>query len=288
MCRFVVYHGPAILLADLVTEPTHSLIHQSYQSREREEPLNGDGFGVAWYAPEFGEEPAVFRDITPAWNNENLRNLARVTRSGTILAHVRAATQGLSVIQTNCHPFSSGRYAFMHNGDLTGFAAIRRKFLSLLSDRAFMGIRGTTDSEHMFALFLDRLAEQTHAESVDRMAAALEAALRQASELVGDQEEASTLNIVVADGEHVVASRCVFGHPSEANTLYWRRGRQYRCENGVCSMDDAMAVETVMIASEPLFDHGGWSPVPPNHTIVVGHNLQTEIRPLWLARKTVG
>ena len=46
MCRFVMYLGPEITMSSLVTEPSHSLIHQSMKSRERPEPLNGDGFGV--------------------------------------------------------------------------------------------------------------------------------------------------------------------------------------------------------------------------------------------------
>lgn len=92
MCRFVLYHGPPITLGSLVTEPENSLIHQSYQSRERAEPLNGDGFGLAWYAPELSAAPALFRSISPAWNNANLLSLARVVRSHCILAHVRAAT----------------------------------------------------------------------------------------------------------------------------------------------------------------------------------------------------
>ena len=50
-------------------------------------------------------EPAVFRSITPAWNNRNLQNLARVVASDCILAHVRAATQSSGVNEANCHPF---------------------------------------------------------------------------------------------------------------------------------------------------------------------------------------
>ena len=46
MCRFVAYLGQEITLSSLVTEPDHSLIHQSYDSNERSEPLNGDGSGV--------------------------------------------------------------------------------------------------------------------------------------------------------------------------------------------------------------------------------------------------
>ena len=103
MCRFVLYHGPELTLELLTTLPKHSIVHQSYKSELRSEPLNGDGFGIAWYSPEHSPEPAVFRSITPAWSNQNLANVARVTSSKTILAHVRAASPGLPVIETNCH-----------------------------------------------------------------------------------------------------------------------------------------------------------------------------------------
>ena len=95
MCRFTFYLGRPIRLSSLITDPSHSVIRQSFQAQEREEPLNGDGFGVAWYAPEHSDEPAVFKSVTPAWSNRNLRDLARVVASHCILAHVRAATQQL-------------------------------------------------------------------------------------------------------------------------------------------------------------------------------------------------
>src|SRR5690349_16561066 len=94
VCRFTFYRGEPLPLAQLITEPVHSLIHQSFHSDEREEPLNGDGFGLAWYV-DGSAEPALFRAVTPAWSNRNLRELARVTTSGCVLAHVRAATQVL-------------------------------------------------------------------------------------------------------------------------------------------------------------------------------------------------
>jgi glutamine amidotransferase len=54
----------------------NSLILQSYKSKERKEPLNGDGLGVGWYSPAINEPPCVFTSITPAWSNENLRRLS--------------------------------------------------------------------------------------------------------------------------------------------------------------------------------------------------------------------
>ena len=52
MCRLMLYLGPETRLSSLIVEPRHSLIRQSVHSEEREEPLNGDGFGIGWYASE--------------------------------------------------------------------------------------------------------------------------------------------------------------------------------------------------------------------------------------------
>lgn len=90
MCRFVLYLGRPIHLSSLITEPENSLIHQSFDSHERDEPLNGDGFGVAWYAPEATADAALFRSITPAWSNQNLARLARAVKSPCVLAHQKA------------------------------------------------------------------------------------------------------------------------------------------------------------------------------------------------------
>src|SRR5687768_10683657 len=129
MCRFALYLGPPVGIDALITRPVNSIIRQSFQNQEREEPLNGDGFGVAWYVPEVSDEPVVFRSISPAWSNQNLLSLARVTRSPCVLAHVRAATPGLPVTETNCHPFTAGKLAFMHNGDLAGFRVFKRRLV---------------------------------------------------------------------------------------------------------------------------------------------------------------
>ena len=157
MCRFTLYLGPPIRLSTLLVEPAHSLILQSYRSEERAEPLNGDGFGVGWYQPELEERPGLFRSVSPAWNDQNLASLARVVSSPCVLAHVRAATKGMEVSESNCHPFQHGRYLFMHNGSVGSFDEVRRAILQELTDPAFELVRGSTDTEHLFALFVDEL-----------------------------------------------------------------------------------------------------------------------------------
>jgi predicted glutamine amidotransferase len=61
----------------------------------------------------------VFRSIEPAWNDQNLRELAGHIRSHLFFAHIRAAI-GSAVQQANCHPFRHGRWLFMHNGFIDG------------------------------------------------------------------------------------------------------------------------------------------------------------------------
>ena len=65
MCRFALYLGPDIPIASLVTEPANSIIHQSFHSHLREEPLNGDGFGLAWYPSREAPLPFLKRSARP-------------------------------------------------------------------------------------------------------------------------------------------------------------------------------------------------------------------------------
>jgi predicted glutamine amidotransferase len=280
MCRFTMYLGPEILLSSLVTEPANSVIHQSFHSHLRDEPLNGDGFGVAWYAPEIVEEPATFRSVSPAWNNANLLSLARVVRSRCILAHVRAATQGLAVSEANCHPFTAGRLAFMHNGDLGGFAAIRRRLIGLLSDEAFSGVRGSTDSEHVFAWFRDRLAEQRGDDAASRLADAVRDTVRGLVELgrTLGEDEPSYLNLAVTDGRVAVASRFTTDAPENADSLFLNRGRRYVCDGGVCRMlSPEEGGGAVLVSSEPLSEEPGWETIPVNHLAIVREDRSLEL-----------
>ncbi|MEW6074590.1 MAG: class II glutamine amidotransferase [Planctomycetota bacterium] len=270
MCRFTFYHGPPLLLSSLITEPENSLIHQSFESQEREEPLNGDGFGVAWYSPR--GVPGLFRSVTPAWNNANLASLARVVESTCILAHVRAATQIQSVGEVNCHPFVSARYAFMHNGDLGGFPRLRRALIERLSDERFAGLQGQTDSEHVFALMLDRLASRGAGAGAEVLALAFREALAEALALSRRLApgEPSDFNAVLTDGEAAVVSRFTTRTDYAGESLHWSCGRRYACENGICRMRAPEAPgPAVLVSSERLSEDPDWAVVPKNHLLLV-------------------
>jgi glutamine amidotransferase len=294
MCRFVLYQGAPLTIASLVTEPSHSIVNQSIHSNESEEPLNGDGFGVAWYVPEVSPQPAVFRSVSPAWSNMNLLDLARVTRSSCILGHVRAATRGIAVTELNCHPFAAGPYAFMHNGDVAQFERIRRRVLNGLSDESFHAVKGSTDSESLFGLFLDHInamggrgldgAQATGDHAI--MAKALRETVRQIVAMsqeagrVADPPEESWLNIAVSDGRCSVCCRYTTD-AGEPSSLYVHTGRRYVCDGGLCRMVEPEAGKgAVIVSSEPLSDDPGWQRIPRNHMVVITEDWTCTLLPM--------
>jgi glutamine amidotransferase len=151
MCRFLAYRGAPVFLADLVCAPgIRWCTSRSTPPRPRPAPT-GDGFGLGWYGER--AEPGLYREIRPAWSDENLRSLCDQVRSRLFFAHVRAST-GTSTTRANCHPFSHGRHLFMHNGQIGGYARIKRRLeASFRTTLRFP--RRNDDSE---ALFLAAIA----------------------------------------------------------------------------------------------------------------------------------
>ncbi len=79
MCRFLAYRGEPILLETLIASPLLSLIAQSLHCDEGKAATNSDGFGISWYGER--PEPGLFRDLRPAWSDENLLSLCAQVRT---------------------------------------------------------------------------------------------------------------------------------------------------------------------------------------------------------------
>ncbi len=284
MCRFLAYQGTPLLLADLLYHPTNSLIMQSHHARERAEPLNGDGFGVGWYVPELDPTPCVQRSVAPAWSNLNLQNLAVKMRVSCLFAHVRAATPGMAVTETNVHPFTYDRFMWMHNGSAAGFHRIRRRLRASLKDEFYDMIQGTTDSEHAFALFLNHLQVpfgETRGGDLRRALGATIAQLNEWTRAAGIVE-ASFYNFAVTDGHALVISRYCSADGIKGASLHYSRGMAFVClPGGACDMHAAgpdEAAAAVIVASERLTDDkDDWIEVPDNHTVTVLPDLSVKL-----------
>ncbi|PSC03905.1 class II glutamine amidotransferase [Alsobacter soli] len=236
MCRFLAYRGDPVFMEELVCAPCHSLVHQSLHAEEAKTGTNGDGFGIGWYAAR--PEPGVYRELRPAWSDENLRSLCSQVRSGLFFAHVRAAT-GTATTRANCHPFVHGQWMFMHNGQIGGYQAVRRKLEALIPDELYENRGGTTDSE---AIFLAALADGLAEDPVGAMARTVARVTAMMAE--AKVREALRFTAALTDGENLYAFR--WASDGKPATLYWR-------DHG----------DRLVIVSEPL-DRAepGWQEVP--------------------------
>ena len=234
MCRLAAYLGDPLFLEELIAKPRHSLLRQSLRAEEAKVQTNGDGFGIGWYGER--DEPGVYRESSPAWNDDNLLAISQTLRSRLFFAHVRAATSGASSRQ-NCHPFRHGRYLFMHNGQIGGYAQLRRTLESGLPDDLYAERRGATDSELLFLMAMARVrAGQTPPEAV---LAVLDetVALMQRRGIEQPLRFAATLS----DGQRLWAFR--IASDGKPPTLYLQR-LQTEGSSGT------------IVASEPLCDDG--------------------------------
>ncbi|MDG1282002.1 MAG: class II glutamine amidotransferase [Pseudorhodobacter sp.] len=238
MCRWAAYIGKPIFLDEIVSRPNHSLIHQSQCATECKSATNADGFGLAWYGDR--AEPGQYRDVMPAWSDANLKSLVTQVRSRLFMAHVRAST-GTATSRNNCHPFTFGRWSFMHNGQIGGYERFRRDADMMIPDSYYPHRRGATDSE---ALFLVALAEGLE----DDPKGALLRAVARFEALSREKGAAPHVRMTAAlsDGEKLYALR--YATDDLAPSLYhrWSDTRGGRA-----------------VVSEPLdVNEDGWQKIP--------------------------
>lgn len=214
MCRWIAYRGEPVFMEALVAAPERSLIAQSLCAEEAATRTHGDGFGVGWYGER--PQPGLYREVRPAWSDENLRSICAQVRSPMFFAHVRAST-GAPSARANCHPFVRGRLMFMHNGQIGEYAAVKRRVEALIPDDCYAQRQGATDSE---ALFLAAFAHGLAQDPVAAFAATL-ADVRRVMDAAGVREPLR-FTAALADGETLWAFR--WASDDQAPSLYYRMG----------------------------------------------------------------
>jgi gamma-glutamyl hercynylcysteine S-oxide hydrolase len=235
MCRHLSYLGAPITLAELLVDPPHALLRQSWAPRDMRGggTINADGFGVGWYA-EDPDVPIRYRRSSPMWTDTTFTEFARVTRSTAVFAAVRSATAGLPVSEAATAPFASGPWLFSHNGVVRGWPQSVAKLAESLPIVDLLTLDAPTDTALLWALVRHRLhgggqpAEVLRSVVADVSAAAPE----------------SRLNLLLSDGRSTFAT--TVGHALS-----------------VRHTDDS-----VVVASEPFDTAGDWTAVPDHHLVV--------------------
>jgi predicted glutamine amidotransferase len=251
-------------------------------ARETDQTLNGDGFGLGWYEHSIDNSPGLFRSTQPAWNNLNLVSLTGKIKSTSFFAHVRAASQG-GVANDNCHPFMFKNILFMHNGTIYGFQKIKRQIRRILDDDIYDWVKGQTDSEHFFALFIQTLRENNlTTENMDSFYNNLVLTINRLRALLKEHnaEALAYLNIAITDGERTLVCRYVTDPKAEASTLHYAVGDKFVYEHAAGHMYPVKDKPgAVLVSSEKLTDYNfEWHMVTQNYCILIEEDLTTTLK----------
>ncbi|RST17716.1 ergothioneine biosynthesis protein EgtC [Streptomyces sp. WAC05374] len=247
MCRHLACVGPPVPLGALLVEPAHALYRQSWEPRrQRYGTVNADGFGVGWYA-EGDPVPARYRRAGPIWADLSFADLARVVRSGALLAAVRDATLSGADAEAAAAPYAAGPWLFSHNGAVKGWPGSLGGLAAGLPARDLLSLEARNDSALVWALVLHRLRQgddpaQALAGAVDDVAAAA---------------PGSRLNLLLTDGDTIWAT-------AWGDTLWY--------------LTDPGRGRTV-VASEPYDDDPAWLEVP-DRTVLAATRTDVLLTPL--------
>ena len=253
MCRWIAYRGETVPLEQYVTAPAHSLIAQSVRALESTASTHGDGFGLGWYGEH--PEPGLYREVRPAWSDENLRYLCRHIHSHLYFAHVRSST-GTPITRPNCHPFACGRWMFMHNGVIGNWSRLRRKVEALIPDEFYGSRVGTTDSEAVFLAILGAGGDKDPIGATAQILATLTDLAR-----TNGLNEPLRFTAALANGRDLYAFR--YAANDSANSLYYRE-----------------SAGNVVVVSEPLdAERSQWTQVPPGYALVAADGKPVALAP---------
>ncbi len=256
MCRLAAYLGVPVPLGRFLFDPPHGLPRQAWAPQElRYARLNADGFGVGWYGED--ARPLTYINPAPIWSDPNLTQLGRALRSGLWIGSVRSATEGNPVSHANTQPFRDEELLFDHNGFIEGFhTGLRARLCAELRPEFLAAIRGNTESEHLFALLRQMLAEDT-ALSMERALARLVHRVE-----AWNDGRVALLNILVSDGSRIYALRHAVADPCPS--LYY-------------NTDDELFPDGQLIASERLTESDYWQVVPEHQILILDPGRPPEL-----------
>jgi glutamine amidotransferase len=285
MCRALLYLGQPVLLDHLLYQPDSALVRQSFMPKMLH-MLNLAGFGLRAWDPASPSPTVPFSYGSPGLPvfDRNLKNLAEKVRATCVLGHVLgvAYSSTVDISLQNVHPFQFAGVplAMAHNGDLARMNDMKPLLMAHVKPQYLANIRGTTDSEWIYALIVSALPDATRKPTQDELLAAIETTLaniRNVRAALGIAVS-SSVNLFMTDGEQLAAVRYCFDfgcystddparvHEANLNflSLWYTLGDDYGLHDGEWRMTGGVEnADSIIVASEPLTRNTStWVEVP--------------------------
>lgn len=234
---------------------------RSLEARNVGGPL---GWGVGFYQ---GGEVLLRRRPLDDRPILSLADAIKDVRSDVLIGHIRQASVG-ALRTENTHPFRFRQWLFAHTGTIAAFTSIRERLVESLPEFLRRNIRGDTDSEVLFHLFLSFLHDAGSLGGGPVDANVLRTAIRSSASLIDrlSAEEgaaAQGFNILVTNGDLIAA---VHAQGRMAYRVY-----EGRHDIEALFVDDELrklrhpdvgAIKLSMVIAEYDQDPAGFTPVP--------------------------
>ena len=217
MCRALAYLGQPVLLDNLLYQPDSALVRQAYMPKMLH-MLNLAGFGLKAWDRSSSEplKPYSYASTALPIFDRNLKALAEKIHPSCVLAHVRGVTYSteVEISLQNVHPFQFPGFplALAHNGDLTRIAEMKPHLLEHIQPEVAGLIRGTTDSEWIYALIVSQHPDPRGACRSDDLVRAVDQAfaiIRQVRARLGIVTS-SSVNLFLTTGDQLAVAKPVF------------------------------------------------------------------------------
>jgi predicted glutamine amidotransferase len=165
------------------------------------------GWGVGFYQ---GGEILLKRRPIDDRPEISLVDMTRDTRADALIAQVRLATVGAPRTE-NTHPFRYRQWLFANTGTVESFTKLRGRLAESLPQFLQRDVRGETDSELLFHLFLSFLHDSGELDrphvGAPSARAALGSTLALVDRLCAEEGAAPTaLNVLISNPEYLLAA----------------------------------------------------------------------------------
>ena len=173
------------------------------RARSKGTPL---GWGLGFYQ---GGEVLMRRRPIDERPDIDIAKLAGDVRAALVVGHVRQATIG-ALRTENTHPFRYRQWLFAQTGTVSEFDQVRERLIASVPEFLRSGIRGDTDAEVVFHVFLSFLHDAGRLSDGPVEGPLVREALRSTLAVVDGMTSevgsgAAQLNMMLSDGAELVA-----------------------------------------------------------------------------------
>jgi glutamine amidotransferase len=176
---------------------------EALRARSKGTPL---GWGLGFYQ---GGEVLMRRRPIDERPDIDVARLAADVRADLVVGHVRHATVG-ALRTENTHPFRYRQWLFAQAGTVSEFEQVRERLAASVPEFLRSGIRGDTDAEVFFHVFLSFLHDAGRLNDGLVEPSLVREALRSSLAVVDGMTaevglEAARLNLMVSNGDQLIA-----------------------------------------------------------------------------------